>query len=227
MIRFSCDQGASRHHILQRLFSLLLPRDHIEVLEIGSYVGQSALMWSGLIATHCPAGGGVLCVDPWRPYITPEDVGAGSIYGVMDAALRDGSAFEEFKHHAAGADPRAPVSYLRGTLREVVPTIVGRLFDLVYIDGSHYYDAVREDLLAAQVFVRDGGLLCGDDLEKQLSAENTVEWCRENRNRDYVDLCHPGVTLAVGEIFGRVWAENGIWGIRRRTVGFENLETVP
>ncbi len=36
-------------------------------------------------------------------------------------------------------------------------------FDIVYIDGDHTYDAVRNDLDAWSSKVRPGGILCGDD----------------------------------------------------------------
>ena len=227
MSEFSVDQGGGRHYILRRIFRSLLPRDHIEVLEIGAYVGQSAALWSALIVEHCPAGGRVLCVDSWHPYHPPEDIAAGGIYVRMEAALRDGSAFEEFKRHAAEADPKAPIHYLRGTLEEVLPEIVrgGPFFDLVYIDGSHYYVEVRKDLLMAQHLVQVGGLLCGDDLEEQLSSTN-AQWCRENGNRDYLNNCHPGVTLAVGEVLGPVWSDNGVWGVQKRIKGFGRLEAL-
>ena len=80
-------------------------------------------------------------------------------------------------------------------------------YDLVYVDGSHYYDNVIEDLRLAAPLVRDGGILCGDDLEAQLN-EVDADFSRAKRGEDYVydpktgQGYHPGVTLACEEFFG-------------------------
>jgi len=37
-------------------------------------------------------------------------------------------------------------------------------FDLIYIDGSHLYDDVRNDFFEAWKVLNDGGLLIGDDI---------------------------------------------------------------
>lgn len=229
MVAFSIDQGSGRHAVLGKVFSHLLPREQVEVLEVGSYVGQSALLWSGLITQHCPRGGRVLCVDPWEAFHSEEDLRVGGIYTRMNAALVSGEAFEEFKRNAAGADPRAPVRFLRGRLSEaLLETESGYRdaswlneegFDLVYLDGSHYYEDVAEDIRLARTLVREGGVLCGDDLEVQFNHCNLDE-CRALvvARRDYSNY-HPGVTLAVWEAFGQVWSENGVWAVRREVDG--------
>jgi hypothetical protein len=54
-------------------------------------------------------------------------------------------------------------------------------FDIVYIDASHEYDYVKEDILTWLPKVKNGGIICGDD---------------------YVDGW-PGVIQAVDEIFNK------------------------
>ena len=53
-------------------------------------------------------------------------------------------------------------------------------FDIVYIDASHEYEYVKQDILNWLPKVKLGGIICGDDY--------TRGW--------------PGVVMAVNEIFG-------------------------
>ena len=50
-------------------------------------------------------------------------------------------------------------------------------FDIAFIDGDHAYTAVLRDLQAACELIRDGGILCGDDLELQI-AEIDIGYAR-------------------------------------------------
>lgn len=204
----------ARYQVLTRLLESL-PITKGKVLEIGSFLGQSALLWSEVLARHCAFGGSVLCVDPWRPFLSGEDIHAGPLYRQTQASMEDGAAFEQFKRNISAAPLGAPITFFRGTLEELVKTRHPTPFDLVYIDGSHYYQDVKKDLLLAQPLVRVGGILCGDDLEMQLP-EVDEEVCRRecDRQRDFIDY-HPGVTLAVWEEFGAVWVEHGAWAMRR------------
>jgi len=207
-----------RHLALAALLRSFPPTS-VRVLEIGSFLGQSALMWSQTIADHFQDGGSVLCVDPWQPFLSEQDVWGGDLYQQTQASLEDGSAFEQFKVNITTAPSKAPISFFRGTLKELVEHSLLLPFDVVYIDGSHYYQDVKTDLLFAQPLVRDGGILCGDDLETEFP-ETDQEECRRCCNRDYVSHYHPGVTLAVWEAFGRVRVENGAWAVRREGDSF-------
>ena len=195
-------------------------RRRVDVLEVGSYEGQSAMYFNHSISDLFPDGGSVTCGDPWAPYHSPEQLAAGLVYENMDADLRSGAAFERFKKNIQKANPRVPVEHFRGTLAQAMMlTLTGRWFDVVYLDGDHRYASVREDITNATRLVRVGGLVCGDDLERQLD-ESTVERARELAEADYQDDYHPGVSLAVHEAFGRVWCENSVWAMKRTLNGW-------
>ena len=74
--------------------------------------------------------------------------------------------------------------------------------------------------MLAEPLVRTGGVLCGDDLEIQLDGVIQAE-VERLKNIQYYREYHPGVTLAVGQVFGPVWAEDGVWAVRRTTDGWE------
>jgi predicted O-methyltransferase YrrM len=56
---------------------------------------------------------------------------------------------------------------LRGCSRDALPNLPKNNFDLIYPDGDHSYHGVSVDIDNCCSLVRDGGILCGDDLEIQ------------------------------------------------------------
>jgi len=103
----------------------------------------------------------------------------------------------------------------------VAQGVMAGAYDLVYLDGDHTYTAVRADIGNARPLVSDGGILCGDDLELQAD-EAQADIARSEPSLDYIysqrwqRAYHPGVSLAVGEAFGRVSAWGGFWAMQNR-----------
>jgi hypothetical protein len=194
--------------------------DRLHLLEVGSYEGESALAWARAIASCCLAGGSVTCVDPWEPYLGGE---SGEHYRKMDEDLASGEVFKRFLRNIQAAPPTVEIVAWRGSLRAALEA--ARLlerFSVVYLDGSHSFDRVREDIALAKGLVRVGGMLCGDDLERKLESELEAEQVRQVPQRDYVGGFHPGVSLAVWEAFGaRVRTQGGAWALRKTGEGWE------
>ena len=190
------------------------------VLEVGSYEGESALVWSAAIVKYY-GHGSVLCVDPWRPYLSPENMIGNPACERMQEDLASGQVLGRFLLNTTLADSQAPIRCLVGTLKDYV-SVLKMLppFDLVYIDGDHVYERVLEDIQLAQPLVRVGGVMCGDDLEIQLDGVVRAEAERLKYIQYYREY-HPGVTLAVGQVFGPVWAEDAVWAVRRTAEGWE------
>jgi hypothetical protein len=213
---FSVPQGGENRYSVLAGFVKSLCRRFVTVLEVGSFEGQSALVWSGAIAQHCSEGGHVLCVDPWSPQYIEKYLRQGPAYVMMSEVLSSGEAYARFCRNATCASLRSPIGHIRGTLRQAAEQLRGQTFDIVYIDGDHAAFACREDIERSRSLVGVGGLLCGDDLEVQggdcddweavLAVADTV---------DYVSGMHPGVTVAVWEAFGRVASRNGVWAVQK------------
>jgi len=218
-IQITTSQGSAERHAVQRALICMLARTRtkINLLEVGSFEGQSALNWSAAIADHCTAGGHVLCVDPWKPYHSKAMLAAGPLYQQMNQALGEGVAYGNFCHNATLADPRAPISHLVGTLDLVYDQLVGMWggFDVVYLDGDHTASSVSADITLGNRLVVDGGLLCGDDLEMQGDKCNWEHTLAHAEKTDYIDNYHPGVTVAVWKALGKVWARDGLWAMQR------------
>lgn len=91
-------------------------------------------------------------------------------------------------------------------------------FDFIYIDGSHYYEDIVEEIrLSKKLAKKSFSILCGDDYEMLHNAE-LMEFARMHPNRDFIYhpsgvYFHPGVMLAIHEELGEVNMENGFWWI--------------
>ena len=199
----------------------------IRILEVGSWAGHSVLTWAEALGKF-ERSGTILCVDPWGRYLVEDDLKAATgAYRAMDAATDLDLIYGLFLHNIGFADKRARIDHIRGRFDEVAPYLASGKFDIVYIDGSHYYADVAHDIAAAKRLVRDGGLICGDDLEHQL-ADVDADFVRASIAKDYVVDAkgrgmHPGVTLAVAEAFGRVADYSGFWIMRREGDAFREV----
>jgi len=199
----------------------------LAILEIGSWLGFSALTWAHAIERFA-GNGSVLCVDPWEPYFSQDDVEKfDPVYRVMNDLLASGEAYRLFRHNA-GCSP-LPINHRRGRSADILPHLPSESFDLVYIDGSHYYDAVLFDVTQAKRLVKDGGIICGDDLELHLSQVDEG-YARANLASDYAldpktgKSFHPGVTLAVGEALGDVGTSGRLWFAQRSGHSFDPFD---
>ncbi len=198
----------------------------LRILEIGSWAGHSTLTWAEAVGKF-ERKGSILCVDPWGRYLAAGDVKGGGAYQAMDAATDLDLIYTLFLHNIGFADPAARVDHIRGRFDDVAPYLGDGQFDVVYIDGSHYYADVVHDIAQAKRLVRDGGLVCGDDLEHQL-ADVDPGFVKANIAKDYARDpkgrgMHPGVTLAVAEAFGRVADYSGFWIMRREGERFAEV----
>ncbi len=198
----------------------------LRILEIGSWAGHSTLTWAEAIGKF-ERTGSILCVDPWGRYLAAGDVKGGGAYQAMDAAIDLDLIYTLFLHNIGFADPAARIDHIRGRFDDVAPYLGDGQFDIVYIDGSHYYADVVHDIAQARRLVRDGGLICGDDLEHQL-ADVDPGFVKANIAKDYARDpkgrgMHPGVTLAVAEAFGRVADYSGFWIMRREGERFAEV----
>lgn len=219
-----------RHRCFLSIIDAVRAKDrNVDVLEVGSWAGASAVTWArGLEARGL--NGKVLCVDSWLPYFDT-NLNRERVYADMNEAAASGDIFQLFIHNIKACGVQSRVEYRKGDSLSVLPALDDGLFDIVYLDGSHQYNQVIFDIEQAIRLVSTGGIICGDDLE--LQRDQLVE--HEHRNamttvRDYVESktnnCwyHPGVTEAVGERFGRVSAWSGFWAVRREANSWGTVE---
>jgi len=198
------------------------PENGFKVLEMGSWAGNSAVLWANAIREKNVKNGTVICVDPWESYITDKNsAGINKATLVMDDAARKGKIFKLFLHNIKTSGYDDIIKPIKGFTCDILPTLESQSFDLIYIDASHLYSGIVHDLRWALKLVRPGGVICGDDLEIQ-KKDIDIDHAKENQERDMV-ICprtgkeyHPGITLAVDEVFGdQISCQEGFWHARK------------
>ena len=196
------------------------PHGDIEILEIGSWAGASAITW----ATSMKAlgrSGRITCVDLWQAYFDTA-IEHEPHYREMSEAAKESKIFNLFLHNIRATNFLNMIDYLIGNACKVLPTLQSEQFDIVYIDGSHVYEDARFDICEAKRLVRHLGVVCGDDLELEKSGLDEREHqAAVMLHKDYVYSnsgganYHPGVTEAVAGEFGNVSKWDGVWAMRK------------
>ena len=220
-------QGNPRRHLFM-LSTVAMKKESspITILEVGSWVGSSALTWAQAIDSFIPGKGRILCVDAWDHYLSNEDMERGEVYNVMEKTCK--LAYSIFLHNISTYKGEARIDHFRGPSQSVLPYLSDNFFDIVYLDGSHYYDSVLFDIKEACRLVKDGGIICGDDLELQADQVD-IDFARSNKNIDYIEDLntgrhfHPGVTMAVNDTLGNVSNYFGYWMVKKGNSEFEKI----
>lgn len=228
--------GGKRHLFLLEAIRKLQSEQPLKALEVGSWMGCSALTIAEGLSLH-PNGGSLMCVDTWAPYLSEKDKAKGDPYKTMDTLACNNQAYSLFLENTRLAP--VAVSHIRAELRDAMPILRKEQFDLIYIDGSHYYENVISDLNCAAELLKDGSILCGDDLELQVG-DYPPGFVEKVEDTDFIEspgggTFHPGVSRAVGEFFHghRVSNYMGFWLMRKKGENYEYViitelsETVP
>jgi predicted O-methyltransferase YrrM len=191
----------------------------LNIVEIGSWTGASALTWGEALFVHNSGKGTLNCVDAWKPYYTKNENYDSLSKGINDALASD-EPYKVFKENIKFLPATVKLKVYRGWSADVLPKLEQAGSDLVYIDGDHSYKGVLSDIEHSSGLVKDGGIICGDDLERQ-SHQVDATIAKERPHLDKMfdktsnSIFHPGVTLAVGEIFGPVSSWYGFWAMQK------------
>lgn len=201
----------------------------IQILEVGAYAGASAIIWGKALEKNQAANGLVTSVDPWADYLDLKK-NTRMIHRIMNRALSSGRIFDLYQRNIKVAGISHLVRPVVGKSADILPTLKKNAFDLIYIDGDHQVDMVLKDIENALPLLKEGGILCGDDLEMQLM-DLDAEFVKCNTLTDMVAdpisgiAFHPGVTLAVGEFFQkRISCYDGFWAVKKNDGKFQDVE---
>jgi predicted O-methyltransferase YrrM len=202
-----------------------------KILEVGSWAGDSAITWADAIKSE-GGKGEIVCVDPWIPYFKLGKDMINKAPLVMEEALKSDRIFQLFLHNIKSANVFSMITPMKGLSDKVLLLLREEVFNLAFIDGSHYYSNVINDFKNAEKLICKGGILCGDDLELQ-SHEIDIEFAEANMEVDMIldpktgKEYHPGVSLAVRDFFkGPVSSSKGFWAMRKTRNGWKTVDLI-
>ena len=192
---------------------------YLDLLEVGSWGGASALTWGQGLELHNNSLGGITCIDAWRPYYTPDTIFDELSKEINDALLGE-EPYKIFLKNIEYVHPKIDMTIHKGWSSDIFPKLKQSSFDMIYIDGDHSYENVSVDIEAACKLIKEGGIICGDDLELQGHQVDTsiikkIPYLDKYMDQESGIVFHPGVTQAVREIFGDVSSWYGFWAIQK------------
>ena len=130
------------HEQLRKLFNLLHSRNTSRMIEVGSYCGGSALLWGGLLSSPSE----LLLID-----LCDRKKAQPFLDASMKYLQKEGVRVKLFKGNSTSIEA------------EEAAMAFG-MVDALYIDGCHKTRVAINDYMTFRHFVRDGGLICFDDV---------------------------------------------------------------
>lgn len=156
-------KGYLHVEVAARLMQLISDNDVHSVIEIGSFVGKSAVFFSELVDT-------VICIDPFEL-----DKGQGT--GTMSTKqwVYDQAGWKtQYEMFLANTLPHPNIRHLKMLSQEALNQTLEA--DLIYVDGSHHYADVVADIEGWRP--RAKKVLCGDDnLDERFRVTEAVADC--------------------------------------------------
>ena len=135
------------------------------ILEIGSWMGASAMAWSQA-ATAANPGARVYCVDTWLGSVEHYLDTYGE-WGIEKLAIGPygPTFFDDFLWHVNSHGFADRILPFRADSQSALALFASRglCFDVIYVDGAHDAYSVFKDVSNALKIVAPGGLICGDD----------------------------------------------------------------
>ena len=124
-------------------------KDMNSIVEIGSYMGRSTVaLLSGISSTNT-----LYAVDPF-------DTSPTGIY----AALQDSNYATVYSTFLENTKDFKNLKVIRDTSRNAAMKLQNEIFDMIFIDGEHSYNAVLEDINLW--LPKTKKILCGHDYNK-------------------------------------------------------------
>lgn len=183
-----CSFGFEQFHLKHQnvLRSLLEkiknPEPHI--LEIGCWTGQSTNVICKFLKEK--TGGSLTVIDTFE----------GVVDTPLDPLAKQHNIIEIFMDNMMLENniPWPLQRVLKKRSQDVASFFDDETFDLIFIDGDHRYEMVKQDILLYLPKMKRGGIICGHDYDSSYFDEGLV-------NYDFKEGKHHGVIKAVQEIF--------------------------
>lgn len=188
------DYPKSQIHPKQKhIMNILIDKINAKkVIEIGSWLGESTSCWASSLINK--EGSELISVDWFNGNLNTELEGISNsidIYSLFRSNMKElgySKIIKNFIMSSSDATKFIPDGYA----------------DIVYIDASHDYKSVKEDIDQWLPKVRNGGIISGHDYESNEYDDQCIDL-------DVFDHKHHGVIKAVNESFDNFNVSERIW----------------
>jgi len=136
---FTQDYVSDRTPVWNQCLAELKAKENLQMLEIGSFEGRSAIWFLSNVLTHPSCT--ITCIDPFSHRIIE---------------IR-------FDHNIKVSGFSNRVTKIKGISQEVLNLLKPGNYDIVYIDGSHRAIDVQTDALLSWSLTKPGGIIIFDD----------------------------------------------------------------
>jgi predicted O-methyltransferase YrrM len=192
----------------------------VNILEIGVYAGENTLFIAKILK-EINIKFNITCVDSWRSYNVRHDQAFNFYYKKFNDGLDHGKVFNLFKYNLKCFGIKKKVKIIKKTSKLFLLKNT-QIFDLIFIDGSHDYKNVLFDIQYSKKFLKNGGIMVGDDYEVKFSDVNSNVFKKLSKNLKELSFqCkqgrpfHPGVTKAVYRHFGNINPIKGLFVLKK------------
>jgi len=202
------DQISSEQKVVLQTLAESVAKPACKFLEIGSWLGDSTVVLAKVAQQQ---GGHLFCVDWWKGNIGTE---------LMDIASKEDIFFSFWQRISREGleDAVIPIRSKSDVASEILKK---RLFEMVFIDADHRYEAVLRDIKQyAPLVNRNEGILCGHDCEGRISDFDS-NFLEAGKDVDIYESVHCGAILAVGSTFKDYSINYSIWSVRAKPHGWE------
>lgn len=119
--------------------------EEIEMIEVGSYIGESTLMFENALICRK-----INCVDMWDKTDKYTISEISKAEDVFDMLTKNSSKIKKHKTHSRNQRLKS----------------IGKV-DFIYIDASHKYEDVKADIEFYLPFLKPNGIIAGHDFSKK------------------------------------------------------------
>ena len=197
----------------------------ISILEIGVYCGQNTLnLYKNLKNKNKVFH---YCVDIFRAFEITERNKKTFIHKKICECLNNGQVYKLFIKNISSISNPDYQFIIKKMFSKNFFKLNKSKFDLIIVDASHQYKYVFNDIKNSLKNLNDNGILICDDYEIEAKNFTSDELKKYVKKDTYLfeNKCiyHPGVTLAVKNIFGNLKSKNGICAIQKRKKLYKDL----
>ena len=228
-----------RHNIIKKSLKIFIENSFnkdkpLNILEIGSYAGESTLMICNFLKKNNIKNFTIHCVDLWDSFKQEQMFRKSFIEIISNKSLKNGKIYKIFEQNIFFSGYKNNIKILKGSSLDILPNMKNISFDFIYIDGAHNYLNVLSDIKESIKLLNSSGIIAGDDYELTYSEcdkkdlqdyilKESLDYCVDKKTKK---IYHPGVTKAVYDIFGNIKSYNGCWVQQKSEVVFNSIYLV-